>query len=104
MVKSLEDIGIPELTEDQMQTLSEIAEKAASDYVQSKVPRRKISKLDIAIETTGSKPVTISVDIDLTLSPLMRQTNATKLADEAVQKAFEAIDHFLRELSCRSKT
>lgn len=87
-----------------MQTLSEIAEKAAGDYIQSKVPRRKISKLDIIVETTGSKPVTISVDVDLALSPLMRTTNAAKLADEAVQKAFEAIDQFLRELSCRSKT
>jgi hypothetical protein len=104
MVKLLEELGIPELTDDQMQALSEIAEKAAGDYIQSRVPLRQISKLDITVETVGSRPVTISVDVDLALSPLMKRTNAAQLADEAVQKAFEAIDQFLRELSCRSKT
>jgi hypothetical protein len=104
MVKLLEELGIPELTDDQMQALSEIAEKAAGDYIQSRVPLRQISKLDITVETVGSRPVTISVDVDLALSPLMKRTNAAQLANEAVQKAFEAIDQFLRELSCRSKT
>lgn len=104
MVKLLEELGIPELTDDQMQALSEIAEKAAGDYIQSRVPLRQISKLDITVEAIGSRPVTISVDVDLALSPLMKRTNAAQLADEAVQKAFEAIDQFLRELSCRSKT
>lgn len=87
-----------------MQTLSEIAEKVARDYVLSKVPQRKISTLDIVVETAGSKPVTISVDIDLALSPLMRAYDAEKLANEATEKAFAAIEQYLRELSCKSKT
>jgi hypothetical protein len=103
-VKPLERIGIPELTEDQMQTLSEIAEKAAKDYVLSKVPQRKISALNITVETIGSKPVTVSVDVDLVLSPLMKTYNVKKLASEATDKAFEAIEQCLRELSCRSRT
>jgi len=102
-VKFLEEIGIPQLTEDQMQTLSEIAEKAARDYILSKIPQRKISVLDIAVETVGSKPVTVSVDVDLMLSPLMKKCDAEKLANEAAEKAFEAIEQCLRELSCKSK-
>ncbi|MDH5448283.1 MAG: DUF3194 domain-containing protein [Candidatus Bathyarchaeota archaeon] len=102
-MKLLERIGIPELTEDQMQTLSEIAEKAARDYVLSKVPQRKISALGITVETVGSKPVTVSVDVDLVLSPLMKPYNVEKLANEATEKAFEAIEQCLRELSCKSK-
>jgi len=103
-VKLLERVGIPELTENQMQTLSEIAEKAAGDYVLSKVPQRKISALNITVETVGSKPITISVDVDFVLSPLMKTYNMKKLASEATEKAFEAIEQFLRELSCKSKT
>ncbi|MFP3984558.1 MAG: DUF3194 domain-containing protein [Candidatus Bathyarchaeia archaeon] len=102
-MKLLEEIGIPELTDDQMGTLSEIAEKAARDYVSSKIPQRKISTLDITVETVGSKPVTISVDVDLVLSPLIRKFNVEKLADEATEKAFEAIEGYLRALSCKSK-
>ncbi len=100
----LEEIGIPELTEDQMETLSEIAEQTARDYILSKVSKRKISTLEITVETEGSKPVTISVDVDLALSPLMKKYDAEKLADEAAEKAFEAIEQYLRELSCKSKT
>ena len=99
----MQEIGIPELTEEQMQTLSEIAEKAARDYILSKVSRRKISVLDLAVEIVGSKPVTVSVDVDLVLSPLMKTFNAGKLANEATEKAFEAIEQCLRELSCKSK-
>ena len=104
MVKLLEEMGIPELTEDQMQMLSEIAEKTARDYILSKVPKRKISALEIIVETEGSKPVNVSIDIDLELSPLMKTYNTEKLADEATEKAFEAIEQYFRELSCRSKT
>ena len=103
-MRLLEEIGIPELTEDQMQALSEIAERVARDYILSKVPQRKISTLDIVVETVGSKPVTISLDIDLVLSPLMRAYDAKKLTNEATEKAFAAIEQHLRELSCRSKT
>ncbi len=100
----MEEVGIPELSDDQMQMLSEIAEKSARDYILSKVPQRKISTLDIIVETVGSKPVTISVDVDLVLSPLVRTYNAEKLAKEAAEKAFEVIEQHLRELSCKSKT
>ncbi len=102
-MKLLEEIGIPELSEEQMQELSEIAEEAARDYILSKVPQRKISALEVAVETIGSKPVTVSVDVDLALSPLMRAYNVEKLASEAAEKALEAVEQYLRELSCRSK-
>ena len=100
----MEEIGIPMLTEDQMKVLSEIAELTAREYILSKVPQQKVSSLDIAVETAGSKPVTISVDIDLALSPLMRAHNAEKLVDEATEKALEAVEQYLRDLSCKSKT
>ena len=86
-----------------MQTLSETAEKAARDHVLSKVPKGKISALDIAVEVVGSKPVTVEIDIDLALSPLIRRTDEEKLADEAAEKAFEASELYLRELKCKSK-
>ena len=87
-----------------MQTLSEIAEKTARSYVFSKVSQRKISRLDISIETAGTKPVKVTVNIDLKLSPLLKILNEEKLANEAAERALEAVEHCLRELSCRSKT
>ena len=95
--------GIPKLTDEQIEEICEIAEEAARKYILSKVPLKKISDFDITVETEGLKPLNISVEINLELSPLMRDYNVNKLVEEAVKKAFEAVDNHLKGLSCRSK-
>jgi hypothetical protein len=94
---------MPELTESQMQRLSETAEKAARNYVLSQVPRRKVSALDIIVETTGSKPLKVSVDVHVILSPDEGEHNVEELANKATEKALCAVEQNLRELGCRSK-
>ena len=90
------------MTNAQLEKLCEIAEKTARDYVYSKVSPRQITDLDVSIDAEGTKPVTVSVDVDLTLSPLMKDYDAEKLAREATSKAFQAIKEFLSELACKS--
>lgn len=98
----MEEIGITELTDEQLEKLCEIGEQAARDYILSKVPRRRITTLNIIVDTEGRKPVTVNVEVELELSPLMKNFDADKLAQEASEKAFEAIKLYLRELSCKS--
>jgi len=87
----LEEIGIPELTSEQLEKLCEIGEKAAREHVLSKVSSRKISALNISIDTEGTKPITINIDVEITLSSLMKDYNVEKLAKEATEKAFTLI-------------
>ena len=87
-----------------MQTLSEIAEEAARTHFLSKVPKRNIAVLDIVIETFGSKPVMVSVNIDFALSPLLKNYDTKKITEEATEIALEAVEQYLRTLSCRFKT
>lgn len=98
----MEEIGIPELTPEQLEKLCKIGEKAAREHVLSKVSARKISALNISIDTDGTKPVTVNVDVEISLSPLMKSYNVDELAKEATQKAFAAIKDYLSELSCKS--
>lgn len=86
-----------------MQRLSETAEKAARNYVLSQVPRRKVSVLDIVVETAGSKPLKVSVDVHVVLSPQAVERSVEELANKAVEKALDAAEQNLRELDCRSK-
>jgi len=97
----LEEIGIPELTVEQREKLCEIGEKAAREHVLSKVSSRRISTLDITVDSEGSKPVTVNVEVEITLSPLMKDFDAEKLTEEAKEKAFAAINEYLRELACK---
>ena len=98
----LEEIGIAELTVEQLEKLCEKGEQAARTYVLSRVQERRISALDITVDTEGSKPVTVNVEVEIALSPLMKKFDVGSLAKEATEKAFQAINEYLRELSCKS--
>jgi len=98
-VKLLEQIGIPELTAEQIEELCRIAEKSAREYILSKVPPQRISDLNITVDTEGAKPVTVNVDVEITLSPLMKNCDVETLADEATKRAFMSIEEYLRKLA-----
>ena len=99
----MEKIGVPELTPEQMEELCGIAEKAAREHVLSKVSSQKISTLDITIDTEGVKPVTVNVEVGITLSPLMRKFDVERLVNEAKEEAFASIERYLRALACESR-
>jgi hypothetical protein len=102
-VELVEELDLPELTTEQIEELCSIAEEAAREYVLSKVPSKRMEKLNISVEAEGTKPVTLTVDIDIALSPLMKDFDAQKLVDEAVAEAFISAKKYLRELKCHSK-
>jgi len=101
-VELVEELGIPTLTIEQVETLCGIAEEAARKYILSKVPPRRISALDITVDTEGVKPVTVNVEINLELSPLMKSYDVEKLVKEAINSALKSVENYLRELTCKS--
>jgi post-segregation antitoxin (ccd killing protein) len=50
------------------------------------------------VEVEGTKPVNITVEIDLVLSPRMRGLDAEALVNEAVKEAHRASENYLRKL------
>ncbi|MBS7615970.1 DUF3194 domain-containing protein [Candidatus Bathyarchaeota archaeon] len=103
MGEKLEELGLPELTPEQVEALCSLAEKAAREYILSKVPPKRVETLNISVETEGEKPLTLTIEVELTLSPLMRNHDTQKLADEAVKEAFTIAEKYLRELKCHSQ-
>jgi hypothetical protein len=97
------ELGIPELKSEQIEELCSIAEKTARQYVLSKVSPKRIETLNISVETEGTKPVRLTVDVDVSLSPLMKNFDVQKLVDETVKEAFTSAENYLRELKCHSK-
>ncbi len=92
------ELGIPELTTEQIETLCSTAENAARKYVLSKVRSKMIDRLDICVEASGSKPLDVSVEIDLDLSPDAKGVNAETLVKEAVDEAHRASENYLRKI------
>jgi len=99
----VEELGISELTSEQIEELCAIAEEAARGYVLSKVPSKRIDTINVSVEVEGTKPVSLTVDIDIALSPLMKEVDVQRLVNEAVKEAFTSAEKFLRELTCHSR-
>ena len=97
------EIGIPKLKSEQIEELCSIVEKTAREYVISKLSPKRIEALNISVETEGTKPVRLTVDVDVSLSPLMKKFDVQKLVDEAIKEAFTSAENYLRELKCHSK-
>ena len=92
------ELGIPELTTEQIETLCSTSENAARKYVLSKVSSKMVDRLDISVEAVGSKPVNVTVEIDLALSPQAEGIDAQTLVKEAVNEAHIASEKYLRKI------
>ena len=92
------ELGIPELSTEQIEALCSTAENAARRYVLSKVSSKMVDRLDISVEAEGSKPVDITVEIDLLLVPIAKDVDAQMLVKEAVNEAHKASENYLRKL------
>lgn len=99
----MEELALPELTPEQIEELCSVAEEAAREYILSKVPPKQVETLNISadIEAEEGKPLTLTVEVELTLSPIMKDFDAQRLTDEAVKEAFSAAEKYLEELKCR---
>lgn len=97
------EIGIPELKSEQVEELCSIVEKTARQFLISKVSQKRIEALNISVETEGTKPVRLTVDVDVSLSPIMKKFNVQKLVDKTIKEAFASAENYLRELKCHSK-
>jgi hypothetical protein len=99
----LQELGLPELTTEQVAQLCTLAEAAARRYVLSKVPSRRIETLNISIEAEGTKPLRMAIDVEVALSPEIRDFDSKELSDEAVKEAFASAEKYLRKLACHSQ-
>ena len=92
------ELGLPELTTEQIETLCSTAENAARKYILSKVTSKMVEKLDICVEAEGTKPVDLTVEINLVLTANAKDVDADKLVKEAVAEAHKASENFLRKI------
>jgi hypothetical protein len=97
-VKLVVELGIPELTTEQVETLCSTAENAARKYVLSKVSSKMVDRLDISVEAVGLKPINVTVEVDLVLTPQTEGIDAEALVKEATKEAHKATENYLRKI------
>ena len=94
----MDELGIPELSTEQIENLCVLAENAARKYVLSYVSSKMVDRLEISVEAVGSKPVNVLVEIDLHLLPETKVVDVEALVKEATSAAHKAVENFLRKV------
>ena len=62
------ELGFPELTTEQIELLCQTAEDAATKIYSIQSFHKEIDRLDISVEAEGTKPVNVTVEINLVLA------------------------------------
>ena len=94
----MEELGLPDLTTKQVEEVCSEAEEAARRYILSKVHSKMLEKMNIIVEANGTKPLNITVEIDLALSPKTERFDVNTLVKNATKEAFRASENYLRKL------
>lgn len=95
----MEELGLPELTSEQIEALCLTAENAARRYVLTKFSSKMVERLNVSVEADGTKPVNLTVEIDLALSPQKKDVDLDKLVNEAAKEALKVSENYLRKLT-----
>ncbi len=97
-------IGIPELAEDQIEQLCAIAEATARSHIYKMLSPKKIDRLDICATTEGTKPTTLSLEIELMPKLATEEIAAQRIINGAIKASFNAAEKYLRKIACQSPT
>ena len=94
----MEELEIPELTTEQIENLCSTADNAARKHVLSRISSKIVEKLNVIVEAEGSKPINLTIEVDLALAPHVKDVNVKTLADEAAKTALIAGENYLSSL------
>jgi len=84
------------LTQDEIEEICEAAENAARSDLFTKVNPKQVSNFEIAVEATGDKPLTLTVDFSVISG--FPTDRLGRLIDEACDNAFKAAEQKAKEL------
>ena len=96
----MEEVDLPELTTEQIEALCLTAENTARSYVLANFSCKIVERLNVSVEADGTKPLNLTVEIDLALSPQMKDVDLDKLVNEAAEEALKVSENYLRKLTC----
>ncbi|MHA1711502.1 MAG: DUF3194 domain-containing protein [Candidatus Freyarchaeota archaeon] len=89
------------VSEEEIEEICNLAEKAARRYVLSRCRKRDVIDLKIVVSSEIKDEITFNVDLEVQLSPLAK-VEPEELAQRAAEKAIEKIEERLRDIAERT--
>ena len=91
-------IGLPELSEDQLIEIGELAQETIMKEVFDVLNRSDVK--DIEVTTRINREETLDLEVEVYLEvPIFIKVDVDELIDRAVEKAYKAVERKLREIA-----
>jgi hypothetical protein len=95
-------IGLPELDEEELIKIGELAQEVVLRYVFGRLTRSEVK--DIEVTTRINREETLDLEIEVYLEvPVFVRIDVEKLIDEAIDRAYDTVEKKLREISNERK-
>ncbi|MCD6528916.1 DUF3194 domain-containing protein [Candidatus Bathyarchaeota archaeon] len=85
-----------------MEEICEIAESSARRFLLSKIPSNRLRDIDFSIDVEGEIPLNVEMELRVTLTrtharEVLSKFSLEELVDEALNRAFKAVESYLRD-------
>jgi len=95
-------IGLPELSEEQLMEIGEIAQETVIKHVFDTLNRSDVKDIEVTMRINRDETLDLEIEVYLEV-PVFVKVDVESLIDEALERAYEAVERKLREIANEGK-
>ncbi|AFL94445.1 hypothetical protein CL1_0233 [Thermococcus cleftensis] len=96
-------IGLPKLSEEQLMEIGEIAQETVIKHVFDTLNRSDVKDIEVTMRINREETLDLEMEVYLEV-PVFVRVDVDGLIEEAVERAYEAVERKLREIANEGKT
>ncbi len=96
--KGVINIGLPELSEEQLIEIGELAQETIIKHVFDVLNRSDVKDIEVTMRINRNETLDLEVEVYLEV-PVFVKVDVEGLIDEALEKAYEVVERRLREIA-----
>lgn len=96
-------IGLPELSEEQLIEIGELAQSVILKHVFDVLKRSDVKDIEVTARINRDETLNLEIEVFLEV-PIFVKTDVEALIEEALEKAYNAVERRLREIADERKT
>ncbi|WP_297092192.1 DUF3194 domain-containing protein [Thermococcus sp.] len=100
--KGVINIGLPELSEEQLIEIGELAQETIIKHVFDVLNRSDVKDIEVTMRINRNETLDLEVEVYLEV-PVFVKVDVEGLIDEALEKAYEVVERRLREIANEGK-
>ncbi|RLF82974.1 DUF3194 domain-containing protein [Thermococci archaeon] len=102
-MKRVIHIGLPELNEEELVRLGELAQETAIEYIFAHLTRSEVK--DIEVTTKLNQGDTLDLELEIYLEvPIFVKVDVDNLVEKALEEAYKKVEERLIEIAGKNKT